>query len=119
MSYQITGTLIEKGDTEQPTTSFRKREFVLEVVDNRGSKSYTDHIKFQLIQDRVDLVDPYKLGEELEVWFDVKGNRWERDGRVQYFTNLTAWKIQRTEQHLTGPEVASDEYQDTGDDLPF
>jgi len=36
------------------------------------------------------------MNEEVKVTFNIKGNRWEREGKVNYFTNLDAWKIERT-----------------------
>jgi hypothetical protein len=35
------------------------------------------------------------MNEEVKIWFNLKGNKWERDGKVNYFTNLDAWKIER------------------------
>ena len=38
------------------------------------------------------------LNEEVKIWFNLKGNKWERDGKINYFTNLDAWKIEKTSQ---------------------
>jgi hypothetical protein len=56
---------------------------------------FIDYIKFQLVQDKCDLINESFINEEVKVWFNLKGNRWERDGKVNYFTNLDAWKIER------------------------
>ena len=29
-------------------------------------------------------------------WFNLKGNKWEHDGKINYFTNLDAWKNEKT-----------------------
>lgn len=95
MSYELSGKLIEIFPTEQPSASFRKREFVVELSEERNGRVFSDPVKFQLTQDRVDLIEGYTLNDQVKVNFDIKGNRWERDGRVSYFTNLVAWKIER------------------------
>lgn len=95
MSYELIGKLIEKFDVEQPTASFRKREFVVELSEERNGRVFSDPVKFQLTQDRVDLIDSVSLQDQVKVSFDIKGNRWERDGRVSYFTNLVAWKVEK------------------------
>lgn len=127
MSYELTGRLIEKFETEQPTASFKKREFVVETAEERGGRKFFDPVKFQLTQDRVDLIDAYELNEAIKVTFDIKGNRWERDGRVSYFTNLVAWKIERGAATSEGGDTppppmppATDVSEDEElDDLPF
>jgi hypothetical protein len=30
----------------------------------------------------------------VKVSFNIKGNRWEKDGKVNYITNLDAWRIE-------------------------
>ncbi|MCF8218893.1 MAG: DUF3127 domain-containing protein [Bacteroidales bacterium] len=95
MSYELQGKLIEKFDTQQVSEKFKKREFVVEKRETTGGREFVDTIKFQLTQDRCDLIDPYKTGEEVKVNFNIKGNRWEGNGRVNYFTNLDVWKIER------------------------
>jgi hypothetical protein len=95
MSYELSGKLIEKFPIEQPSASFRKREFVVELSEERNGRVFTDPVKFQLTQDRVELIEAVPLQEMVKVSFDIKGNRWERDGRVSYFTNLVAWKVEK------------------------
>ena len=60
MSYEITGVLTEVFQTKQITQSFLKREFVIEKTEHNGSRPFTETIKFQLINDRCDLIDPYR-----------------------------------------------------------
>ena len=52
MSFELAGKLIEKFDVNQVSDTFRKRDFVIEKTENQGGKEFTDHIKFQLTQDR-------------------------------------------------------------------
>ena len=95
MSFEITGKVIDIMPVNQVSDKFRKREFVIEKKDTGGQTLFIDYIKFQLVQDKCDLINESYLNEEVRISFNIKGNRWERDGRVNYFTNLDAWKIDR------------------------
>lgn len=90
MAYQAKGFLHEIFDTQQVSEKFSKREFVLEIQDGR----YPQHIKFQLVQDKCDLVEPYRIGQEVEVTFDLRGRAHEKNGQKTYYTTLDAWRIQ-------------------------
>ncbi len=93
MQLSITGTLEEVFKTEKITDRFKKREFILKVVETVSSKDYTNYIKFQLTGDRCSVIDKFELNDEVEVFYNIKGRKYEKDGKVSYFTNLEAWKI--------------------------
>ena len=78
MSFELTGKLIEKFDVVQVSDTFRKREFVIEKTENQGGMEFTDHIKFQLTQDRCNLLDNLNLQDEIRVNFNIRGRRWVR-----------------------------------------
>lgn len=94
MTLEITGRLIAKYDTQVVSERFKKREFVLELVDDTASGSYTNYAKMQLVQNKTDLVDRFNEGDMLKVSFNIKGSRYDKDGRTSYFTNLDAWRIE-------------------------
>ena len=126
MSFEISGKLIEKYNTIQVNDRFKKREFVIERTESNGGMEFTDHIKFQLTQDRCNLVENVGLNEEVKVSFNIRGNKWERDGKVNYFTNLDAWRIEKVQNMQTGndgtPPPSLDDLppeMDESDDLPF
>jgi hypothetical protein len=95
MAFEISGKVIDILPVNQVSDKFRKREFVIEKKEAGGSGVFIDYIKFQLVQDKCDLLNESFLNEEIKIWFNLKGNRWERDGKINYFTNLDAWKIER------------------------
>ncbi len=95
MSFEITGKIIDISPVNQVSDKFRKREFVIENKESGGSAVFVNFIKFQLIQDKCDLINESFLNENVKIWFNLKGNKWERDGRINYFTNLDAWKVER------------------------
>ena len=124
MSFEISGKLIEKYNTIQVSDRFKKREFVIERTESNGGMDFTDHIKFQLIQDRCNLVEDFNVMDEIKVNFNIRGNKWERDGKVNYFTNLDAWRIEKVQNDMGSmppPPSMGDvpPPSDEPDDLPF
>ncbi len=87
MALEIQGKLIEVFDEQKISDSFKKREFVVETNEN----NFTEQIKFELVQDRTDLIDPYQIGEDVKVSFNLKGRKWND----KYFVNVQAWRIER------------------------
>jgi single-strand DNA-binding protein len=88
MSFEIEGKLHRKFEVENKTATFQTREFVLEVNAN----NYMQYIKFQLTQDRCGVIDPFNQGDRVKVHFDLRGREWND----KYFTNLNAWKVEKT-----------------------
>ena len=127
MAFEITGKVIDILPVNQVSDKFRKREFVIERKETGGTALFIDYIKFQLVQDKCDLINESFMNEEVKVTFNIKGNKWERDGRVNYFTNLDAWKIERIasqirvqgESNQPAPEDDLPPEIDDLSDLPF
>lgn len=87
----ITGILKVKNAEQQISEKFKKREFVL--TDN--SSQYPQHVSFQLTQDRCNLIDSFKVGDEIKVHFNLRGREWTSpQGEVKYFNTLEAWRIE-------------------------
>jgi hypothetical protein len=120
MNFEITGKLFEIYPTNQKTEKFRSREFVLEVTKQIGERTATDYVKFQTTNDKCDLLNKYKTADTVTVHFNIRGNRWEKDGKVSYFTNLDAWRIEGDSQEQPAPQTqAEQEFDRFGDKLPF
>ena len=126
MSFEITGKLIEKFETKQVSDKFRKREFVVEKKAESGGMDFSDYIKFQLTQDRCELLDSFQINDMIRISFNIRGNKWEKNGTVSYFTNLDVWKIEPVEERespeappIPGPEEIPPEEDPGIDDLPF
>jgi Domain of unknown function (DUF3127) len=130
MSYELTGKLIEKFDPVQRTESFKVREFVVEKTDEINGKTIINYIKFQCTQDRTNILDRINVGDEIKVHFNIKGSKWEKNGRVTYFSNLDAWRIEPSlpkgkeepladNDHLEPLDTFTSTSEDAIDDLPF
>lgn len=124
MSFEIKGKLVEKFDEVQVTEKFKKREFVLEVSPDNPDLTFVDLIKFQLTQDKCNLVESIAIGSDLTVFFNVRGRKWEKDTKVGYFVSLDAWKLDGVSNFEDAPQ-ANDPTSETPplpseeDDLPF
>jgi hypothetical protein len=125
MAFEITGKVIDISPVNQVSDKFKKREFVIEKKETGGAAVFIDYIKFQLVQDKCDLINESFLNEDVKIWFNLKGNKWERDGKINYFTNLDAWKIEKSSQvrdqsvssHITLEDIPPE--NDELSDLPF
>ncbi len=88
---KINGVLLEVFETKQITATFKKREIVVEYVEN---SQYPEYIKFEIIQDKCDIIDQFSIGQELEIHFNLKGRKWtDPQGKIVYFNSLQAWKV--------------------------
>ena len=119
MSFEISGRLAEKYETQKVSDRFQKREFVLEIKST-GATGYefVDFIKFQATQDKCSMLDQFQIDDSVKVSFNLRGRKWERDGQVSYFTNLEAWRI----ENLSGESTASvpqDQDEAPSQDAPF
>lgn len=125
MAFEIEGILVKKYDTESKTNSFQTREF---VITTEGT--YPQFVKFQLTQDKCQIIDEYQENDRVKVFFDLRGREWQG----KYFTNLNAWKMEKAGQSKDGgvPEfptnppdyqTQTNPFEDTRkedfDDLPF
>ena len=92
MEFKQSGILIFKDIEKQVTETFKNREFVIEVINEKDTK-WNDFIKFQLSQANCSLIDNIAIGAPIEVSFNLRGRKWEKDGKVSYFNSLDAWRI--------------------------
>ena len=123
MSLEITGKLLVKYDTQVVSDRFKKREFVLELAEEINGNVYTNYAKMQLVQNKCELIDRFNEGDMVKVSFNIKGNRWERDGKVNFITNLDAWRIEHAGAAGQGNSMAAAQsmpaYGDNGNPAPF
>ncbi len=94
MALEVSGKLIEIQPTQQIKENFSKREFVIEITQQTNTgMTFTNYASFQLVNNACSLMDRFQVGQDVRVSFDIRGNRWEKDGQVRYITNLNAWRV--------------------------
>ncbi|GBL36291.1 hypothetical protein EMGBS15_18860 [Filimonas sp.] len=125
-SFETTGILKVKKDTQQVSEKFSKREF---VITTDLSTQYPQYISMQLTQDKCALLDAYNEGDEIKVSFNLRGREWSGPEGVRYFNSLEAWRLERASSPqassssssssapMQSAEVMPD--QQIADDLPF
>lgn len=125
MSYELTGKLVARFDIVQRTETFKTREFVIEKTEDIGGRSITNYVKFQCVQDKTAMPDRFNMGDEVKVFFNIKGSKWTKDGKDNYITNLDAWRMETVKlggQVIDEPPAYSGGDMPAGDavdDLPF
>jgi hypothetical protein len=118
----IKGKIYQIFSTQKVSDTFQKREFVVEYREN---PQYPEYLKFELIQDKCELLDSMKEGQLIDVYFNLKGREWiNPKGEKLYFNSLQAWRIDAIEENedqtsYTPPD--EDELSSFSDDdvLPF
>lgn len=110
----VKGKIKSVGNTENKSAKFSVRTFVLELEGK-----YPELVEFQLVNNNTVLIDPFSVGDEIEVDFNLKGR--EYNGRV--YNSLQAWKIAGEAKPKNEPtpkaEVPQGESKNSEDDLPF
>ena len=105
-------------DEQVISDRFKKREFVIETEEQ-----YPQFLMFQLVQDKTNLIDQVKIGDKVEVFFNLRGREWQRDpsAEIKVFNTLDAWRIQKVEamQATDMPSAAPVAPAAAEDDLPF
>ena len=127
--YEASGKIKMIGDVQSFPSGFTKREFVVTTAHDK----YPQDIKFDLVKDKCAILDSFKLGDDVQVNFDIRGR--EYNGR--YFVDLACWKLQAgsgssepqsrsqepsRKQGAAASEPAMSEIRDDGDfddDVPF
>ena len=118
----IKGKVHEVAPTVQVTDSLKKRELIVEYVEN---PQYPEYLKFEAIQDRCNLLDNVKVGDDVEVFFNLRGRPWtDKAGKKSYFNSMQLWKINilsgagsnTTPEYAPPADISSTPEED---DLPF
>jgi hypothetical protein len=106
------------------SNGFRKRELVVTT-----DEQYPQMIMIEFIQDKTDLLNNYKVGQDVKVSINLRGREWiNPQGEAKYFNSIQGWRIeslsQQAPQQDNLPPV--DQFQPTSDmtdeepdDLPF
>jgi hypothetical protein len=107
---------------------FKKREFVIETEEQ-----YSQTLIFQLVQDKTNIIDNFKIGDKIEVYFNLRGREWQRDtdSEIRVFNTLDAWRIEKLTENDSITSEVNDQNIDAAtksenilkdedeDDLPF
>lgn len=91
MQQSIKGRVHEVGEVQNVSDTFKKRDLIVEYAEN---PTYPEYIRFEAIKDKVSLFDGLQAGQEVEIFFNIKGRSWtDKAGKTSYFNSLVVWKI--------------------------
>lgn len=108
------------------SNGFRKRELVITTEEQ-----YPQTIMIEFVQDKTDLLNSYKVGQDVKVSINIRGREWTNpQGEIKYFNSIQGWRIENLSQApVSGDrppvppaeafEPASDFNEEEHDDLPF
>lgn len=114
---EIKGKVHEIGATIQATESLKKRELIIEYVEN---PQYPEYLKFEMINDKCSLVDSLKVGQDVEVFFNLRGRPWtDKTGKKSYFNSLQLWRVNVLSGAAAPEYAAPATIEDDSSDLPF
>ena len=81
------GAIINKLPAKQVSEKFKVQEFILRV--GQPEDKYPQEIKFQLVNDNIDLLDFIQVNDVVEVTFDLRG----REYNGTHYVTLNATKV--------------------------
>jgi len=76
---------------QQVSASFKKQELVVET-----SEQYPQSIMIEFAQDKCDLLNSYRVGDDVKVSINLRGREWiNPQGEAKYFNQIQGWKIEK------------------------
>lgn len=87
----IKGKVHEISPVVTVSDKFKKRELIIEYAEN---PTYPEFLKFEATQDKVNILDNVKVGDQVEVFFNLRGRPWtNKEGVTTYFNSLVVWRV--------------------------
>lgn len=97
---EIKGKVHEISPIIEVNEKFKKRELIVEYAEN---PTYPEFVKFEAQQDKVSMLDNLKIGDNVEVFFNLRGRPWtNKEGVTSYFNNMVVWRV-----NVLGAEAAA------------
>lgn len=95
---EITGTLKLVKETKQVSEKFQNRKFVVRTLEQ-----YPQDIELELQGNKVDIIDAYKLEQEIVCDINLRGREWvNKNNETVYFNSIVCWKIQPSNAPIGG-----------------
>lgn len=115
MANTITGIILFIGQTVAVPTNnqngqpFYKRELVLDAsrIEQFTGRKFENYPKFDFVGNNCSILDQFQVGQIVTVSFVLSGRKVEKNGQVNFFTNVTGYKVelyQRQPQNAQQPQ---------------
>ena len=88
---EVQGRIKMIGETQTfGNNGFRKREIVVTT-----DEQYPQHIMVEFVQDKTDLLNNYKEGQQVKISINLRGREWVNpQGETKYFNSIQGWRIE-------------------------
>jgi hypothetical protein len=112
---ELKGTIIKVLPIETISEKFKKQSFVLETQDGQ----YSQEIIIEVPQAKLDLNGAE--GKDATVQINLRGRRYEKDGKTRWFNSIEAWKIDiaQSDAVTEAAQVSNDIPEEFEHELPF
>ena len=118
--YEFTGKVKAVGELQTFASGFTKREL---VVEEEREGNWPNVVAFAFKRDNAAKLDGIVPGMRVKVGFAVDGREWTdpKTGKVRYFSDLTALRLERLDGEMPEPAVPDDVVAVLDDDsqIPF
>ena len=124
---EVIGSIKLIGEVQEISSTFKKRELVLST-----DEQYPQTLSIEFVQDKTDLLNKFKIGQNVKVGINLRGREWEnpQTKEIKYFNSIQGWRIDFLENsnliedsppldNLSPFEPASETNDEDLDDLPF
>ena len=103
--YEFTGKVKGVGELQTFASGFTKRDL---VVEEERDGRWPNVVAFAFKKDNAAKLDGIVPGMRVKVGFAVDGREWTdpKTGKVRYFSDLTALRLERLDETMSVPEVA-------------
>ena len=115
---EINGRIKSIGETKTfGDNGFKKRELVVTTNDE-----YPQHLLLEFVQDKCDVLNDYKTGQDVEIGINLRGREWQNpDGEIKYFNTIQGWRIKLKDGNEPAKEQTVKQVNPVAqdNDLPF
>ncbi len=119
---ELTGKIKKIDETKTfGAKGFRKREMAITTPDQ-----YPQNILIEFVQDNCDLLDNFKVGDDVTIQINILGRIWTNpEGVDVYFNGIQGWRIasadgsQAPTNNASSKKATSPVDDAEPDDLPF
>ena len=94
--FEVSGKVLEVGDVQEFASGFTKREVIVEA--SKKADEFSNPVCVTLKKEMCEKADALRVGDGVTVEGFVEGRRWEKDGKVRYFIDLSAKSIMVTDK---------------------
>ena len=121
---EVSGRIKKMFDEQSFASGFRKKEIVITTQEQ-----YPQDILIEFTQDKIELLKPLSIGDEVKISINLRGREWiNPEGVAKYFNSIQGWRLEKAgaenhsiNQYADLPPVSQDYLDGSNepDDLPF